>query len=189
VTSEKSFFKERRTIGVWGWELDVFPEQWFESLELVDEVWVWTSYVAETLSRRSPKPVVIIPPPVVVPDFGDVKPKLGIPEGFTFLFVFDFHSVMQRKNPTGLVEAFKRAFAPGEGPQLVLKSINGDARPGFLERLKVAALDRTDSELRLLCIAASERGLWPYSGGGDGSWEAGDRNGILRKHRLHERRE
>lgn len=140
----EEFFEGRRTIGVWGWELDVFPEEWFDALDLVDEVWVWTSYVAETFSRQSSKPVITIPPPVVAPDFEGAKAGLGIPEGFTFLFVFDFHSVMQRKNPTGLVEAFKRAFAPGEGPQLVLKSINGDVRPRFLEQLKVAALGRDD---------------------------------------------
>lgn len=140
----KESFEGRRSIGVWGWELDVFPEKWLDALDLVDEVWVWTSYVAETLNRISTKPVVTIPPPVVVPDLGDTTVDIGVPEGFTFLFVFDFHSVMNRKNPQGLVEAFKRAFAPGEGPQLVIKSINGDARPRFLEQLKVAALGRDD---------------------------------------------
>ena len=142
--ADKEFFEGRRSIGVWGWELDVFPEKWLDSLDLLDEVWVWTSYVAETLSRISTKPIVTIPPPVVVPNLGDTTVDIGVPEGFTFLFVFDFHSVMNRKNPQGLVEAFKRAFAPGEGPQLVLKSINGDARPRFLEQLKVAALGRDD---------------------------------------------
>lgn len=140
----EEFFEGRRTIGVWAWELDIFPEEWFDALDLVDELWVWTSYVAQTLSRQSSKPVVTIPPPVVAADSGGAKVDIGVPEGFTFLFVFDFHSVMQRKNPHGLIEAFKRAFAPGEGPQLVIKSINGDARPRFLEQLKVAALDRDD---------------------------------------------
>lgn len=153
----EAFFEGRRTIGMWGWELDVFPEEWFDSLGLVDEVWVWTSYVAETLSRQSSKPVVTIPPPVVAPDLGDAKADIGIPEGFTFLFVFDFHSVMQRKNPHGLVEAFKRAFAPGEGPQLVLKSINGDVRPGSLEQLKVAALDRDDIFVVDKYVSAKEK--------------------------------
>ena len=41
--------------------------------------------------------------------------RLGVPDGFLFLFVFDYLSTVQRKNPVGLIEAFKRAFAPGEG--------------------------------------------------------------------------
>lgn len=140
----EEFFEGRRTIGVWGWELDIFPEEWVDALDLVDEVWVWTSYVAETFSRQSSKPVVTIPPPVATPEPGDATVDIGVPEGFTFLFVFDFHSVVQRKNPIELIEAFKRAFASGEGPRLVVKSINGEFRPQYLEQLKVAALGRDD---------------------------------------------
>ena len=44
---------------------------------------------------------------------------------FTFLFVFDYLSVLERKNPVGLVEAFVSAFPdPGEA-RLIIKSING----------------------------------------------------------------
>lgn len=138
------FFSGRRSIGVWGWESNVFPEEYLTSLKFVDEVWVWTNYVAETLSQVSSKPIAVVPPPVVIRDPGDATVDLGIPAGFTFLFLFDFHSVVERKNPLGLIEAFKRAFAPGEGPQLVIKSINGDFLPEDLEELEVAALDRPD---------------------------------------------
>ena len=44
--------------------------------------------------------------------------RLGLPDAFTFLFVFDFLSVFERKNPLGLIEAFTKAFTPGEGPVL-----------------------------------------------------------------------
>ena len=57
---------------------------------------------------------------------------------FTFLFAFDFNSVIERKNPLGLVEAFCQAFEPGEGPVLVLKSINGTRRIADFERLAMA---------------------------------------------------
>ena len=51
-----------------------------------------------------------------------------------FLFIFDFFSIIERKNPIGLVEAFTRAFRPNEGPMLVLKTINGDERLNDLEK-------------------------------------------------------
>ena len=44
--------------------------------------------------------------------------------------MFDFLSDIHRKNPIGLIEAFCRAFRPGEGPTLVLKSINGHLARG-----------------------------------------------------------
>ena len=50
-----------------------------------------------------------------LPDGVD-PPGSACPEGFVFLFVFDYLSTFERKNPLGLVEAFSRAFAPGEGP-------------------------------------------------------------------------
>jgi glycosyltransferase involved in cell wall biosynthesis len=60
------------------------------------------------------------------------------------LFTFDFHSVFQRKNPLAVIEAFKSAFRPAEGPHLVLKSINGVNRSKQLARLKEATDERTD---------------------------------------------
>ena len=66
-------------------------------------------------------------------------PEIADPDRFTFLFVFDQFSVMERKNPSGLIEAFKKAFPePGEA-QLVIKSINGDKR---IEAAGAAALRR-----------------------------------------------
>jgi hypothetical protein len=61
------------------------------------------------------------------------RAELGLPDAFTFLFLFDFVSA-ERKNPWGVVEAFTRAFSPDEGPVLLLKSINGRERKS--QRLK-----------------------------------------------------
>ena len=46
---------------------------------------------------------------------------------------------MERKNPLAVVEAFTRAFQPGEGPHLLVKSINGHHRVNELERLRAVA--------------------------------------------------
>src|SRR3954447_17886502 len=116
------FFRDRYTIGVWAWEVDVVPASWDRAFALVDEIWVYSRYVREILSQASPVPVVRVPLPIVAPPPGGDISALRIPDGFTFLFLFDFYSTLARKNPVGLVEAFTRAFQPGEGPQLVLKS-------------------------------------------------------------------
>ena len=56
--------------------------------------------------------------------------------------MFDFFSTIQRKNPVGLIHAFRHAFEPGEGPQLVVKTINGVHRPQALEEVLWAARGR-----------------------------------------------
>ncbi len=61
-----------------------------------------------------------------------------------FLFLFDFLSCLERKNPLGIIEAFVRAFVPGEGPVLVIKSINGRHMLNDLERLRAAVDGRDD---------------------------------------------
>ena len=61
----EDFFLERPTIGVWGWETDHVPERWRGAFGLLDEIWVYSSYVAENLGRAAPIPVRRIPPPGV----------------------------------------------------------------------------------------------------------------------------
>ncbi|MBW3653722.1 MAG: methyltransferase domain-containing protein [Actinobacteria bacterium] len=143
----EDFFRDRYTIGVWAWEVDVVPPSWDRAFGLVDEIWVYSRYVQEILSHASPVPVVRVPLPIVAPPPGGDISALQLPDGFQFLFLFDFYSTLARKNPLGLVEAFTRAFEPGEGPQLVLKSHNGDFKPDKLARLREAIGDRPDIRL------------------------------------------
>jgi glycosyltransferase involved in cell wall biosynthesis len=150
-------FFEHPTIGVWGWETDHVPERWRDSFGLLDEIWVYSEYVAENLGRAAPIPVHRVPPPVSPPDATGVELDLGIPDGFRFLFMFDFFSTIQRKNPVGLVEAFSTAFAPGEGPQLVIKTINGVHRPHALEEVLWAARGRPDVHVVDRSLSARER--------------------------------
>lgn len=140
------FFEGRRTIGVWAWEVDALPAEWHDGFALVDEIWVYSRYVEEILRPHSVVPVVRMPLPVIPPADADPSnaPDLGLGDRFTFLFVFDFFSTMARKNPLGLIEAFKLAFRPGEGPRLIVKSINGDFKPERLAAVEKAAAGHPD---------------------------------------------
>ena len=61
--------------------------------------------------------------------------------------MFDFFSTLRRKNAAGLIEAFARAFAPGEGPRLLLKTINGRLRPEAESELRRKIAHHPDIEL------------------------------------------
>ncbi len=72
---------------------------------------------------------------------------LGIPEGFLFMFCYDALSVLGRKNPGAVIDAFQRAF-PTEGEALLLlKSINGEQRGADLERLRGSVAGRRDVQI------------------------------------------
>jgi len=131
-------------IGIWGWETNSIPPSWQRAFALVDEIWVYSQFMAENIGAVAPVPVLALPPPVERPAEPAAPLRLGVPAGFLFLFVFDYLSTVQRKNPVGLIEAFKLAFAPGEGPQLLIKTINGPLRPLAEEQLLWAAHGRPD---------------------------------------------
>jgi len=131
-------------IGIWGWETNAIPPRWQRAFALVDEIWVYSRFMAENIGAVAPVPVVALPPPVKPPAEPAAPLRLGVPGGFLFLFVFDYLSTIQRKNPVGLIEAFKLAFAPGAGPQLLIKTINAPLRPLAEEEVLWAAHGRSD---------------------------------------------
>ncbi|MDB5314039.1 MAG: glycosyl transferase group 1 [Gemmataceae bacterium] len=109
-------------IAVWWWELDRLPPEWLDRGREVDEIWAPTAFVADAM-REIGKPVYLMPPAVELPAF-DPLPKAAFgldPDKFTFLFVFDMSSHMARKNPLGLIRAFRLAFRPDDPVELVLK--------------------------------------------------------------------
>ena len=87
-----------------------------------------------------------VPLPVPIPRRSETvtRGSLHLPDGFLFLFAFDFFSIFERKNPLGLIRAFTRAFRAGEGPTLVIKTINGDRKLHDLEKLRAATEGRQD---------------------------------------------
>jgi glycosyltransferase involved in cell wall biosynthesis len=156
-SAAEGFFRSRPTIGVWAWETDAIPQRWNDAYGLLDEIWVYSRYVAHNIAAVAPIPVKRVPPPVSPPDPGDLALALGVPAGFQFLFMFDFFSTIQRKNPVGLINAFRNAFKPGEGPQLVIKTINGVHRPEALEEVLWAARGRDDIHVVDRSLSARER--------------------------------
>ena len=116
------------------------------AFNVVDEVWTATDFVATAIRAAGERPVFTIPLPVPVPRISPsiTRERLGLPDRFTFLLMFDLLSIMERKNPLAVIEAFTQAFSPGEGPVLVLKTINGELRLPDLERVRAAARGRSD---------------------------------------------
>jgi glycosyltransferase involved in cell wall biosynthesis len=136
----------RYTIGVWFWEVEDFPESFHGAFNYVDEIWVASDFMRETFLKVSPKPVfkfrLPLLPPQIDPSLS--RADLGLPDKFVFLFNFDLLSVLERKNPLGLIQAFSTAFQNAEGPVLVIKTINGDKRCLEMEKIRYAARSRSD---------------------------------------------
>lgn len=123
-------FANRRIVGVWYWETEQeLPKSHRKGYDWVDEVWVASQFVADSLSRFAPVPVHKFPhlvKPLTVPDHPELPEALQN-DRFVFLFSFDYRSVSRRKNPEAVCESFTRAFPSSSpnGPLCVIKSISG----------------------------------------------------------------
>lgn len=123
----EGLFRKRYNVGYWHWELPDFPDEWTPGFNLVQEVWVPSLFVQDSVSRKSTVPVVRMPHciQVKVPTHLN-RASFGLPQDrFLFLSMFDPRSVLDRKNPMAAIEAFKLAF-PMNDPRvgLVIKMNN-----------------------------------------------------------------
>jgi glycosyltransferase involved in cell wall biosynthesis len=134
-------------IGVWAWEIEDFPKVMHTAFDLVDEVWAVSQFVKDALIKHSKKKVLVFPTPIIAPDLNETldRSAIGLPTEVDFnLFIFDYMSIFNRKNPLAIVEAHKKAFPNSDGPILVLKSANGDSDAENREKLRFSIKGRED---------------------------------------------
>lgn len=117
--------KGRYNIGYWPWELSNWPDDWKLVFGLVDEVWVSSSHIYDSLSAtQSPpftKPIQLMPLVVEIgsnaDDYRSLEARVNTRKKFClpraarlFCFSFDINSSIHRKNPGAIVQAFLKAF-------------------------------------------------------------------------------
>ncbi|OIR06734.1 N-acetylglucosaminyl-diphospho-decaprenol L-rhamnosyltransferase [mine drainage metagenome] len=136
----RELFADHVNIGYWAWELANCPEEFDLALNMVDEVWAISDFVRGSFQQRSPVPVIHMPLAVSMPELQRPYDKgyFGLPaEEFVFLFTFDAASYLDRKNPLGVVSAFKRAFPDRrDGVCLVLKTMNAQESDPLWQQLR-----------------------------------------------------
>ena len=124
----EAMFSESYNIGYFFWELNMIPKCHYLALELLDEIWVSSEYNREIYTRFTDKPVINVGMAVEPLPHVAATPRAELDldeECFVFLTTFDSFSFIERKNPLGVVEAFRLAFPLGtEDARLVLKTQN-----------------------------------------------------------------
>ncbi|MCS6851285.1 MAG: glycosyltransferase family 4 protein [Gemmataceae bacterium] len=149
-------------IGFWAWELETLPPAWVSNARYLDEIWTLSEFSARAIRAAVDVPVRAMGIPVEVPSF-PVLPRshFALPDDkFLFLFVFDMASILERKNPLAIIQAFERAFAGRPDVGLVIKYHRGEVDPGSTQRLRAAAervpgvvlLDQTLSRLETYAL-------------------------------------
>ncbi len=134
----------RYAVGAWYWEFETLAGDLIAEVGRVDEIWAPTTFVERALGQYTSKPVHIVP--TIVPVFeasadrGHLRKQWEVAEDdVMFLFSFDFNSSVVRKNPLGVVDAYRTAFGSDpSGTRLVMKAVNLANSPPFQSDLRAA---------------------------------------------------
>ena len=115
-------------IGVWVWELPAAGAATFDALRQYDEIWVPTRFNQDAYQPLTRSPVNVVPyalvglPDLTAEDAAVTRQSLGIPrDALMLLYMFDTHSLVERKNPICLLDAFEAEFRGRDDVVLVLK--------------------------------------------------------------------
>ncbi len=134
----EDYFKDKYNIGYWAWELPTFPDIWLDNFKYLDEIWTISNYCAESIRKATDKPVKVIWPSIKIKRSKKFdRNHFKIPENkFVFLFIFDFYSIFERKNPLTLIKAFKEAFKDNEEILLIIKCSNASINETDFNNMK-----------------------------------------------------
>lgn len=155
ITVLNEFINKSYNIGYFFWETEAMPEAHRLGCEMVDEIWAPSEFVKRCYAL-SGKPVVNVGTAVSIPvqKVSFDRSAFGIEDQFVFLFSFDAHSVIHRKNPAAVVRAFQRAFPFGRNDvMLILKTQNfSDAHWGDIggRNEELSELCALDSRIKFL---------------------------------------
>ena len=100
-------------IAFWLWELEEIPKSWEKYFPMLDEIWTPSEFISRSIRRVTALPVKTMPYCVTADTNARFDRKyFHLPEHqFLFLAMYDSNSTMERKNPMGAVNAFKKAFS------------------------------------------------------------------------------
>lgn len=136
------FFKEKYIILFLVWESEYMAPQLAENLNLFNEIWTTSQYCKKIFQNTFSNPIIIVPHPVEV-DLKPVQNKSSAgffdDDKFSFLFLFSYHSSIERKNPFFLINAFKAAFAENENVELVIKTVGAQHYKKARQQLQACA--------------------------------------------------
>lgn len=107
--------QDRYNIAFCLWELERLPAHWIPPLDMFDEIWTPSDFTGISFRTDTKKPVYTMPYALTTPP---CKPSIGrehfmLPaDKVLFLCMYDCLSTIGRKNPLGVIKAYKKAFSP-----------------------------------------------------------------------------
>jgi len=156
-----ALFEDRYNIAVWYWELSTLRPEWQESMKVFHEFWAPTPFIARVIRRSTTKPIRLVPP--YLSYLHGMMPGKRDPAHPHFVYCFDANSIVERKNPCALLDAFRQAFPKGADARLTFKITYPNRHIPDVDRLyvardtdpRIAIIDSLLSDAELYALIAS----------------------------------
>ena len=126
IELDEDILNYRYNIAYWLWELEEFPDKWLPCIETVNEIWTPSHFISNSIAKKTKKMVSTVPYDIEMKqDSFYNRDYFALPEEkFFFLVMYDLLSVSERKNPQGVIKAFKEAFSVNEKEVGLLIKVN-----------------------------------------------------------------
>ncbi len=147
---EPDFFINRYSILFLIWESEYIPTNLKKNVNLFNEIWTASTYCKELFKRVYNGPIITIPHPVEVhlkPNQSQKSLVFFDKNKFSFLFIFSYHSSVERKNPFFLMDAFSQAFTEHDNVELVIKTVGAESFKRTAAYLRQFASDKNNIKI------------------------------------------
>ncbi len=168
----------RYRIGYWAWETPKAPASWVLAAGFLHEIWVPSTFVrdafAATFNAALRADLIerlkVMPHPVPVPSPGRraaARQKFALSQDqCEVLCLFDTKSSAARKNPWGVLEAWRRAF-PQTAPHARLTLKVSDLSDDRATEQHLLSLTNSRDDIRLMRDRLSDRDMALFTGAFD----------------------
>lgn len=145
----RDYLAAERRAGLVYWEIDSDVPGVDDWNAVCTELWAPSAFVRDIVARGSARPIHVAPQRgrFVQQLVGEAPAHEADRDAPYLLFCFDFYSIAARKNPVGVVRAFRAAFGQEDGVRLVIKALNSDGARGDHAELIHAIGGRRDVEV------------------------------------------
>lgn len=125
--------RDKLRIGCWAWELEVLPAIWVRQAKHVHRIAAPSVFCQEAFARAFGREILLLPWPVATRSIEATRSRTG---PVTFAAALDLGSTAARKNPLGVLRAFRLAFEVGADVRLKLKIRDAEQDPSAMAQVR-----------------------------------------------------
>ena len=142
----EEFFRSRFNVAYLDWPYERFSERLGDALDRFQEVWVTSEFARNAVAAGTGIPTFVVHPSLDEIQLREV-PLSESNRRYRFVGIVDLADDVDRQNPVGIIEAFSKAFEPGQEAMLEIGMLNASNGVAGSEMIRRAAGNRQDIAL------------------------------------------